>query len=488
MISAAELRSARALLPGCTPADLLAEDARRLCEGFHGPVPLANGPRPSHLYLGARSGLEALAALMRRPGSEVVVVEPRPDRRGVLGEVLGAFPGGHVVPDLRSALGVLEGRRLGVVRVDAELCSPELLTCLEDSGVDRLCGTYDEARIDPLLLYRVSRDRLSRAFAWRPEPDGPGFGSDAGPVDIEVSVVVPAYNVEPWLDTALRSLAAQTLAKLEVVVVDDGSTDATGSIAEGWAARDGRFRVIRQANAGCAAARNAGLAAARGEYVGFLDADDWADPRMFEELYRAAVLRGAEIAQCGYAEAYPDGAHNLRPTAWGGDGGDGRTGIVRDPRTLLTLQPSIWRRIYRRDFLHREEVVFPAHVRRFDDLPFAFLTLARARTLALLPDCYYAYRQQRPGQDIEARDERLFVHFELFDWLDAQTRPWVDHTIRGALRSVQLATHRYALARIEKRLRRPYLWRALRQMRAQGHGSVLANLRSLLPAVMRAGR
>src|SRR5918993_1446568 len=102
-----------------------------------------------------------------------------------------------------------------------------------------------------------------------------------------ISVVVPIYNVEPFLDECLRSIAGQTFADLEVVMVDDGSTDGSAAIAERFAAADGRFRLISQPNAGLGAARNTGLDAATGEHLAFVDSDDVLPPGGYARLLGA---------------------------------------------------------------------------------------------------------------------------------------------------------------------------------------------------------
>lgn len=117
-----------------------------------------------------------------------------------------------------------------------------------------------------------------------------------------VSVIVAAYNIEGYIARALDSLRAQTLPRCEFIVVDDGSTDDTGRICDDYAARDARFRVIHKENGGLSDARNAGLAIARGDWIGYLDGDDAASPRMFESLYDAAVMADADIALCAYEE------------------------------------------------------------------------------------------------------------------------------------------------------------------------------------------
>ena len=111
-----------------------------------------------------------------------------------------------------------------------------------------------------------------------------------------ISVIVPVYNVEKYLPKCLDSLLAQTWQELEIIVVDDGSPDNSWDIMQEYARRDSRVRPIRQKNGGLSAARNAGVEAARGEWIGFLDSDDYVAPEMYERLYRAAAEQGAQMA------------------------------------------------------------------------------------------------------------------------------------------------------------------------------------------------
>ena len=122
-----------------------------------------------------------------------------------------------------------------------------------------------------------------------------------------VSVVIAARNAAETLEATLQSVAAQTLRDFEALVVDDGSTDDTRKLAEGWARRDDRVRVLAQPKAGVSVARNRGIEAARGEYLLFLDADDLIRPRCLARLLRHARRRSADAAYCGYVYLLPDG-------------------------------------------------------------------------------------------------------------------------------------------------------------------------------------
>lgn len=113
-----------------------------------------------------------------------------------------------------------------------------------------------------------------------------------------ISVIVPVYNVEAYLDKCVASLVGQTHRELEILLVDDGSTDQSGALCDAWAAKDSRIRVIHKQNGGQADARNAGLAQASGEYIGFVDGDDWIDRQMYAHLLELLVRYEAQVAEC----------------------------------------------------------------------------------------------------------------------------------------------------------------------------------------------
>ena len=117
-----------------------------------------------------------------------------------------------------------------------------------------------------------------------------------------VSVVVPIYNVEPYLKKCVESLLSQTLEDIEILLVDDGSPDRCGEIADEYAAREPQVKAFHQKNAGLGPARNTGIEHATGEYVGFVDSDDWVDSQMFERLYSAAAKCDADIVVGGHRD------------------------------------------------------------------------------------------------------------------------------------------------------------------------------------------
>lgn len=155
----------------------------------------------------------------------------------------------------------------------------------------------------------------------------------------KVSIVVPVYNVEKYLRECLDSLLAQKLKDIEIIVVNDGSTDSSADIAAEYAARDSRVRLISKENEGYGKTMNRGFSEARGEYVGIVESDDFADPRMFKDMYKFAKKHDLDLVKANYYEHSDAGDVFQEPFA----GFAYKT--VFDPRVdqrALTVLPIIW--------------------------------------------------------------------------------------------------------------------------------------------------
>lgn len=129
-----------------------------------------------------------------------------------------------------------------------------------------------------------------------------------------ISIIVPIYNVEAYLPKCIDSILAQTFRDFELILVDDGSPDNCPALCDAAAERDERIRVIHQRNGGLSAARNAGLDIACGEWIGFVDSDDYIAPEMYEKLYEAVQEYGANLAVCGFLPVDEQGRPMLQPT------------------------------------------------------------------------------------------------------------------------------------------------------------------------------
>lgn len=445
-----------------TPGRVILEDLRSLRGRAYSHDCAMLGPGATVLDIGARSGAFSLYHAAIRPDLKVFSVEENPNlwaglvetvRRSGLDNIVCCQSFDEAVSALRAHLA--DGRgTIELVRMHRSAFDPARLRRLgEGWRIGFLCGDLDDNVARPVDIYRLSAE-IADAFFWRGRTEE-HIVSGRGGNGIEVSIVVPIYNVEKFLPACVESLLAQTLKRKEIILVDDGSTDGSGRLADDYAARHEEVVVIRQENAGCAAARSTGLRAARGRYVGFVDSDDWVDPGMLEHLFSVAVAAGAEIAQCGFRRCYEDEGVVEHVTEEVGYS-DAGLGLVEDPRKLLVLQPTIWRRLYRKDFLERFDIDFPRHIRRFDDLVFQFVALMHVDRLVAVPEAYYNYRLGRVGQDVGARDEKLFVHFDLFALVRERLRRHPHVRLEKLMKKVEINTHLWALSRIEPQIKRRY--------------------------------
>ncbi|GAA3607757.1 hypothetical protein GCM10022199_09420 [Marihabitans asiaticum] len=237
----------------------------------------------------------------------------------------------------------------------------------------------------------------------------------------EVSIIVTTYNIEDYVEQSLASVAAQTLSDIEVLVVDDGSSDSTPQKIADFCAGDPRFvPVLLEENSpgGVATAANAGLDRATGTWVGFVDGDDYVEPTMFEKLHSAALTHGADLAMCEYQEEV-DGTGERRAPAdahrWAQLSDPHYVLDVPTTHTFLRFIAVPWRKLYRRELLERESIRFPVSDGFFEDNPFHWFALVSADSIAVVPEVLCYHRVARAGQTMATADERLFHIFHHHD-------------------------------------------------------------------------
>lgn len=227
-----------------------------------------------------------------------------------------------------------------------------------------------------------------------------------------ISVIVPVYKVEQYLDKCLTTLTGQTYPNLQILLVEDGSPDGSGAICDAWAAKDSRIQVLHQVNQGGGAARNAALDMAKGELLAFVDSDDYLHPELYEKLY-ALIAQGADIAECGYVEAVDDRAklgQGSQEPVWN-TRQEAMVAHIRDTH----YRQLIWNKLYRREVA--AGIRFPVGT-KIDDEYYTYQLIGNAGKLARIDWAGYAYRQN-PGsvmhqgfslkrvQSLEAKQQRL---------------------------------------------------------------------------------
>ena len=227
----------------------------------------------------------------------------------------------------------------------------------------------------------------------------------------KISVIVPVYKTEGLLDRCVESIVGQTYKNLEIILVDDGSPDNCPAMCDEWAEKDSRIRVIHKENGGVSSARNAALDIATGDYIGFVDSDDWIEPEMYSSLIQKISESGKNRALCSYyaveisGERYEcrcvvdkevlDKDDYFRFIVLGGDGG------------------YIWNRLYDADIL--KEVRFDEDIWYSEDLLFNFKTAQKSNGAAILDKIEYNYVQKRIKEQAWVMNDHSFDSMTAFE-------------------------------------------------------------------------
>lgn len=206
-----------------------------------------------------------------------------------------------------------------------------------------------------------------------------------------VSVIVPVFRVEQYLEECLNSLLQQTLANIEIVCVDDDSDDRCPIICDEYGAKYQQIKVIHQQNSGLSAARNAGMALASGKYLAFCDSDDMMKPKMLEKMVHAADENSADIVICGY-NTFPNGKQFLSGFL---------SGSVLPPCDLIRSCSTVhsgnelcftWRFLFRTEFLKKHHFLFDPDIRLGEDFVFNTAAFMSAQRIFVINESLYCYR------------------------------------------------------------------------------------------------
>lgn len=243
-----------------------------------------------------------------------------------------------------------------------------------------------------------------------------------------ISVIVPIYKVENYLDRCVQSIVDQTYRNLEIILVDDGSPDNCGAMCDVWASKDGRIKVIHKENGGAGLARNVALDIAQGEYISLIDSDDYIEPHMYEHLL-SLMTDGVDIAECGLLETELDDAAL-------DDGSSFESKVYTVEEAMkLHIADTLFRqtppnKLYRRSTIGNTR--FPVG-NRIDDEFWTYRVIANARKLVWTSCKMYAYRQQPESvmhlsfslprlQAVDAKCQRLELLKERFPNLVSHAR------------------------------------------------------------------
>lgn len=268
--------------------------------------------------------------------------------------------------------------------------------------------------------------------------------------DVLISIIVPVYNVEKYLEMCVDSIITQTYSNLEIILVDDGSTDKSGEICDVYAEKDRRIQVIHKENGGLSDARNAGLEIACGEYIGFVDSDDYIESDMFEQMFRQCEDKGAQMSCVRYDEV-GEGADTV-PQA------DGNVKILTSKQYLKNIligneddfsNYHVMERLYHKKIL--EGLRFTVG-KCFEDILFSTKAILNAKNCIYINKICYHYRI-REGSITHSAPEAVIERRWITDQMQ-QERESVDYMLSRGYRELgniakamyyQQASYYYAL-------------------------------------------
>lgn len=279
----------------------------------------------------------------------------------------------------------------------------------------------------------------------------------------KVSIVMPCYNVERYLAEAIESVLEQTLEEIELVCVDDGSTDRTGSIIDEMARCDKRITVIHKKNGGYGESLNVGFRAAKGDYLGIVESDDYILPGMYKTLYEVAEANDLDFVKSDFYKIWGDGK-NRRLVRENTCNKSGYYCEILNPSEnldLFNMQMMNWTGLYRRAFLEKHGIVHnESPGASYQDNGFWFQSFCWAKRIMVVPKAFYCYRQDNSASSIN-QDNKVYAMFDEYAWIRdfLKRNPQIEERFLGVFHYKKTHNLNFILSILDKRFRGQFLSR-----------------------------
>ncbi|OGI00299.1 MAG: hypothetical protein A2Y25_01570 [Candidatus Melainabacteria bacterium GWF2_37_15] len=231
-----------------------------------------------------------------------------------------------------------------------------------------------------------------------------------------ISVIIPIYNAENTLEKCLDSIVNQTLSGIEIILIDDGSMDKSFEIANKYAQQDSRIKLIRQANQGLSDARNKGIKIAQGEYISFVDSDDWVSEEMYEELVKQAEehnkpnvikIYNYKVTQAGTATVI---AFTFPNTC-------NKKAVLTDnlKEIMKNCSYAVWSGLWKKDFLHKHNLFFAKNIHNGSDILFTWQAMILSREVLLVFKPFYYYNLSTPSSVTRSINNKFLDLIKVFN-------------------------------------------------------------------------
>jgi glycosyltransferase involved in cell wall biosynthesis len=277
----------------------------------------------------------------------------------------------------------------------------------------------------------------------------------------KVSIVVPVYNVEKYLRQCLDSIVCQTLEDIEIIIVNDGSTDTSLQIIKEYEDKDFRVKIIDKKNEGYGKTVNKGLDIARGEYIGIIESDDWIEPDMFEKLYNTAKLHNVDIVRSAYYEYYSTSSKVKNKVAsWTIPYTDDLNKIICpiERYNVFFRGQQVWSYIYKSVFLNENKIRFlETPGASYQDISFNFKVLALAKSAYILKDAFVHYRLDNMNSSVNSKG-KVFCVCDEFNEIDKflDKHPSIKSKIKMVSNKCKFGSYRWNFYRLQGKERESF--------------------------------
>lgn len=291
-----------------------------------------------------------------------------------------------------------------------------------------------------------------------------------------VSIIVPVCNVQRYLRQCLNSLTYQTLEDIQIICIDDGSTDGSLDILREFASCDPRIEIISKPNAGYGHTMNCGLNVAKGEYIGIVESDDWAEPDMFEDLYNFAKQHNVDVVKSNfyYYHSDTDGkndslVYNLNSCEYN------KVFCPLDEQNIFLTQPAIWSALYRREFLEKEAISFTETPgASFQDTSFNFKVFSTAKRVVLTEKAYLHYRVDNAGSSVKSLSKVFCICDEYQAiWDFARSRKNLYSKLKYRIPQIQFGGYLWNLDRLTPKLQYQFYERLVNEFKTFANNNLI---------------